>query len=347
MAKMGKGYRNGIPYGKVSKNCEECNEPVVSIQMAIGQYGQECTSEVVCPKCGLVYQGAFAVLNRYEVEYSTEEFESHEDWIKRMKENDSHSYVDYDENLEFVAAIEGGREQTDDNYSYAASGKYKNEISNRVEINGNKSKSQRFKAMEKLIRKYDAHKQSKHIPEHVKRRLRYFNFVDSLYSYISTCNVKIADYKLIFEDVRLLITKAMKNSDKGIRIFHHNASYQEIITCILIWRATKSLGRRIIGLKKELGSIGEKNDKGDLKPYFDSTKYRVIKPRLDLFYENGDLIGLRRIVRPATKGRLGLKLFKQVDREISSAKHLNPKEKQEASIDITGDKCIYESATEC
>lgn len=343
MAKMGKGYRNGVPYGKIGNDCEECNTPVVAIQMSTGTKGQQCTSEVVCPKCGLVYQGAFAILDKYEVEYSTEEFKSHKDWIKRAKETESHSYVDYDENLEYVAAAEGRRKPTDDDYHYAESGKDKKEIRKQVTVGGSKSKNRLVRDMEKLIDKYNRHKQSKHIPSDIKRRLKYFDFVDSLYSYISTCNVKISDYRVIFEDVRLLIIKAMKNSDKGIRIFHHNASYQEIITSILIWRATKTIGRRIIGLKRELGSIGESGEEGVLKPYFNADKYKVIKPRLDLFYENEELIGFRKIVRSATRGRLGLSTFRKADNDIRGGRHLKSEQK---SSTTTGDTCISETPIE-
>ncbi len=86
--KLGKGYIDGIPYGRISGPCDECGTPIISIQMNTSAKGMECTSEKVCPACGLIHQGAFTVLDRYEVQYTSKSYDTHEAWLIDAKQSE-------------------------------------------------------------------------------------------------------------------------------------------------------------------------------------------------------------------------------------------------------------------
>lgn len=116
--KAGKGYRDGVPLGRIGGPCDECGTPVISIQMNTSSKGMECTSEKVCPSCGLVHQGAFAVLQRYETKYTSKSYDTHEAWLIDAKKSETGNYEDIDANCEAWALYNGKREMTDDDVSY-------------------------------------------------------------------------------------------------------------------------------------------------------------------------------------------------------------------------------------
>lgn len=95
-AKAGKGYRDGKPVGTLGMQCQECEGTVINIRICYGMGSEgdesdaknvmETTTEKVCDTCGLVYQGAYQTLDRYDDHYTTVPFDGHEVWKERMIE---------------------------------------------------------------------------------------------------------------------------------------------------------------------------------------------------------------------------------------------------------------------
>jgi hypothetical protein len=53
--KAGKGYRKGVPLGRIGPPCDECKTPIIHISICVSSRGSEFITEKVCPNCGLVH----------------------------------------------------------------------------------------------------------------------------------------------------------------------------------------------------------------------------------------------------------------------------------------------------
>lgn len=328
LIKAGKGYRDGIPVGIIGRECDECGAPIISIRMASGQKGQQCTSENVCSGCGLVYQGAFAILDRYKEDYTTNEFKSHEDWVAQMKREPRDYMSDVDDSLEYVASVTGMRELTPDDVGYSNQGigkrlKTKESKGADVLTSANTLKGPSEQAYYDSKGRTDNTPQSFRMSNRAYARKQCLDLIDYLYNYFSNYAVHIKDYKLIFEDTQLIVEKALKIDNKGIQVFHNTAERSEIIASILLWRASKTLGRKIAGLRSEMIKQGfitkDKNNK--------CAKYMLIKDRLEILFDDFTELNIEPVARPTQRGsRLAAQTFKKVDREISKhGYHLKPK----------------------
>lgn len=96
--KGGKGYKkDGTPIGIIGGPCPECEGTIINLQINTSSRGMETTSEKVCDMCGLIIDGAFNISRhkyepfelREQPDYHTRPFDTHEDWLERMKELDS------------------------------------------------------------------------------------------------------------------------------------------------------------------------------------------------------------------------------------------------------------------
>jgi hypothetical protein len=125
--KAGKGYKHGKPQGVKSGPCDECNGTIISIKMNTSSKGFETTSEKVCDTCGLVYQGAFNVIDKYHENYSSYEYNTHQEWMKANKPIDkSNEDVAWDNEL--FEHKTGQRPNTSDNVGYG--GTYEQQFNN-------------------------------------------------------------------------------------------------------------------------------------------------------------------------------------------------------------------------
>jgi hypothetical protein len=349
LIKAGKGYRDGRPVGIVGRDCDECGEPIISIRMASGQKGQQCTSENVCSGCGLVYQGSFAILDKYEDDYKTKEFESHKDWLAQMKQ-EPHDYMsDIDISNEYMASIEGKRESEGDDVGYGHGG-----IQNKPKPKKHRGitfKTRDGKIVDSKERYNLANNRTSKTCETYRMsnkdysKKKCLDFIDYLYNYFSNYAVPIKDYKLMLEDAQLIVEKAADIDVKGISIFHRNASREEIIASILLWRASKTLGRKVAGLRSEMIKQGfitkDKNNK--------CSNYMLIKNRLEILFDEFTELNIRPIARPTRRGgRLAAKTFAVVDKEISKhGYHLKPKLKFKGKIKNTPEEKLFGSGEQC
>jgi hypothetical protein len=66
--KAGKGYRDGKALGVKEGKCKYCHGTIIRLRMNISNKGFECTSELVCDKCGTVYNMPYMILGKQDVE---------------------------------------------------------------------------------------------------------------------------------------------------------------------------------------------------------------------------------------------------------------------------------------
>ncbi len=322
LIKAGKGYRDGIPYGVIGRDCDECRTPIVSIKMATSQKGMQCTSESVCPACGLIHQGPFAILDRYEDDYRTNEFESHDDWLAQMKKEPCHLDSDIDEGLEYGASFSGNREGSSTDHEYggwvATNWEEKTTNYSGANTNTNINTGGRSPSADRLLKAEGRLRntpQSKRLTEREKRKIKYLIFLNELKQYLNESKVHVSDLNMIMEDVELIITSVMKLKDKGLSYFHSKAKNEEIITSIFMWRLNKSIGRKIISIRKILTKEG----------LFNPDKHGIIKPKLDEYDTLINDLDIKPIVRNTLRGKLGSSTFRKAKYDIlNKGTHLKP-----------------------
>jgi hypothetical protein len=164
--KLGKGYRDGVPLGRLGGKCDECDGTVIAIQMNTSRKGMECSSEKVCDTCGLVHQGAFTVLQRYFSDYSGKSYGTHDAWVEDMKKSEIGHFDDIDPTLEYWCNWNGKRPNNGDVVHYGDGDAKRPPKTHYV----NKKYKQRLRDAEERL---DKTNQSKNVPRDITRMNNY------------------------------------------------------------------------------------------------------------------------------------------------------------------------------
>jgi len=238
--KGGKGYREGHPIGIIGGPCPECEGTVVNLQMNTSSRGMECTSEKVCDTCGLIIDGAFSIYrHRFEPFYirepkiyHTNPFDTHEEWLERMKELDEMQgkMDDVAVETELFQHWTGNRPGDDTEISTSGTqGFFEHGI-------GDSDETLARDLGLKTKNAVNYNRPSKEVMEYkLKQQM----------DYVDICKTQLGMHNGQVMDIKEIIIK------HGTKEFHRRASNEDIIMCMCIHRMSKDIdGRRLSNITR-------------------------------------------------------------------------------------------------
>lgn len=229
--KGGKGYDTyGHPQGIIGGPCPECTGTIINLQMNTSRKGMECTSEKVCDTCGLIIDGAFAIYRhkfepyyiREPKEYHTHPFNTHQEWLERMKEleNPMGNPDDIALDAEMFAHVSGNRMNDNQADGDEALGHYGHDF----QIAGNNDRYTQQKQLYKQLGLKTQNPETSNRSSAETMQWKHKRQMD----YVDICKTMLCMNKTQVQEVKYII------DTKGVAYFHRKLSYETIILTICI-----------------------------------------------------------------------------------------------------------------
>lgn len=279
-----KGIPSGKPKGKENQPCpkKNCKGTIIAVMICTDVKGFETAVEHVCNRCGHVINTAMQILGKKEKEYNTFPYLSHQDWIERNC---------HEQNLKIPRNITEAASFSNTGFIYLTNLTKKYNNSNQVLESGidlkleydvhyygfrhdqndtsnehrdygtkwSKINTAYKKAVQRAKGRPNNTKQSQRMPMDKWRLRECYEFIDyNLKDLVEATKIQVADVKWIIRNY-------------GLQYFKAGTNFEEIITCILLWRMSKDRGHTINGA---ITKCRKHN-------YYNKQLYKVIKPKLD------------------------------------------------------------------